>query len=1828
MSLLYSPETEEKSEDVVYEWQGYFGDINLNTFPVFHGKKILKVSVGDSHALFLTSEHHVYGYGKNDRGQVGIPDEEFYQQPQIIDSLSDKRVVEVACGVSHSGVITDDGDVYCWGDNSRTQCGLDTPDKINIPLIVPISETGEACEHGVTGDKKVVARQISCGAVHTLIICNEGNVWSWGQGAQLGQGSTVKSPKPCLLETLKGKNVIKICCGHSHSVALVARTERQPKKQKLENRHSTDVQISKYYPSRCSVCNTEIYTYTDNSDTCIIENYHVCKDDKVPVDRSVDSLGDDSFTSSATSDLKTSAISEGSGGSKITESTDSKIIEEDENAVSQNNSHTTDGDDAKEPNKAAATPETSDPPDATEICQNIDKPSANAENPNIPPATESKNLEPTDPESTDLEPTDLESTDSESKQGDVDPKPQEQIDSAQDASKSQSGVTATSVADTSMSSAGNSDSVNEKSSKDTIIPSKKCEAKTPEEILPKQEEDIWKKAPTPDRLPDINRESPSSPSKEETVKNPKKQTNDQEDGKTERSSFGGFFHGVMQNIGSAASKAITDIQNQIPYGANPNTGNGSITKSNSQDSNSPMSDRSPVSDQHNFVLTCGPLDSPRRGSRSKEQSPTKAWSPEKDRVSKKPQSIKTLMDRQEQMEKRASMSSPGKAVAASSIGSVEGSADEDNPVVIDTEVWVWGRNAKGQLGLGDSLDRDTPKCIKMMNGKEVVVIAAGHSHCVAATANSQVYTWGHNGYLQLGHNETTVTPCRVKFMKGCYVWDVAAGDSYSVFLADSSGMKPAVFYCGKHPYKDPTAPLKKIMNPTIIGPLKKCGWVRQVQARGDKCFCLVKPGDGVTATMFEFAASERGFYQQLNRIINAFIKPLQKSAFYTSLDVYPFKTCLQNLLQAFIDLSKKVGDGIAEVSEIMRENQCFFDARIMTHCSQFVKEFKNYSNLYADMLAVGGFDYCGKMGTSFFDQCKDIFPDLIADKSADKTQYSSAFRRTMEYPFIRVKLDYRRLFGKMAENLPQESDEKNLLNRVLLNWESLKMTMSTDHRIAEATRLFWESVHPKILDALRVPSKRLLRDSKTSPLMLPHAGRFSNHVIALFNDGFVHIQNTAYQHYPLSTLWVESHSSEAEQQNVIIVTSPEDTLTLVASTPEEKAEWLMTLNAAINKELCIQKAVSQRNSAERFTPPLIRHVIHTFTKHCLYKDATYKGFMLNGKMHGQGEMSWHDGRKYIGKFSQGLQQGHGQYIIPRSEGFEIQDGNWKDGKLNGYGIIKYENEDSYKGYFKDGQRFGHGIFKQGLHMSNAASIYIGEWYNDKRHGYGVQDDIMKGEKYMGMWQEDCCHGKGVVVTLDGMYFEGNFVYDKLTGFGLMLTDDNSCYEGEFQGVTLLQGKGSLTLPSGDKLDGVFNGTWNEGLKFNGTFIRAELSHSGPSKPKSHMLDINNRTYGKLSVPADSKWSDIFKHTLALLGYLESKNNPNKAWEVVAVKLTQGQKKIKELEKKSPTKAKTHTVSLESLQTIPPYNTGKLSIESYNNIAAYLSKAFDNPYHPLGSLVDGIVDVFRAAYVGVGAHPRLLHHAVQEIKSYVKRIYVVVRLLFPDLPVKTGPVNIYTETSDKTQGIPLSTEAAQAFLRRNSDDDEPSEIISAAGLLYPILLPKIYPPLSDLYGLYNDRDDNTYWERVTKLNRQGDMALMAFLGIDERFWLMKEVLLQDKSQKLSAARDQCYASAVDTLQQLSTAFSPIEKLRVIEKTFQEITETVQASLKDDHVWCMDDLFPIFQFVVVRAKIRHLGAEVHMIDDLMETHLEFGELGIMFTTLKACYFQIQNEKIQHH
>lgn len=71
---------------------------------------------------------------------------------------------------------------------------------------------------------------------------------------------------------------------------------------------------------------------------------------------------------------------------------------------------------------------------------------------------------------------------------------------------------------------------------------------------------------------------------------------------------------------------------------------------------------------------------------------------------------------------------------------------------------------------------------------------------------------------------------------------------------------------------------------------------------------------------------------------------------------------------------------------------------------------------------------------------------------------------------------------------------------------------------------------------------------------------------------------------------------------------------------------------------------------------------------------------------------------------------------------------------------------------------------------------------------------------------------------------------------------------------------------------------------------------------------------------------------------------------------------------------------------------------------------------------------------------------------------------------------------------------------------------------------------------------------------------------------------------------------------STTFTPSDKLQVIQLTFEEITQEVQSLLKQDFLWSMDDLFPVFLYVVLRARsasnqtaITHSYTQLHTVYD---------------------------------
>lgn len=111
------------------------------------------------------------------------------------------------------------------------------------------------------------------------------------------------------------------------------------------------------------------------------------------------------------------------------------------------------------------------------------------------------------------------------------------------------------------------------------------------------------------------------------------------------------------------------------------------------------------------------------------------------------------------------------------------------------QVYAWGRNYEGELGTGDTTGHATPVTVTVASGDpltNVVSIAAGDYHSLAMTSDGQVYAWGDNDNGQLGVDDTTrrytAVPVASPFdatkpMTGIVA--VAGANSFSLFLSNS-----------------------------------------------------------------------------------------------------------------------------------------------------------------------------------------------------------------------------------------------------------------------------------------------------------------------------------------------------------------------------------------------------------------------------------------------------------------------------------------------------------------------------------------------------------------------------------------------------------------------------------------------------------------------------------------------------------------------------------------------------------------------------------------------------------------------------------------------------------------------------------------------------------------------------------------------------------------------------------------------------------------------------------------------------------------------------------
>jgi hypothetical protein len=129
----------------------------------------------------------------------------------------------------------------------------------------------------------------------------------------------------------------------------------------------------------------------------------------------------------------------------------------------------------------------------------------------------------------------------------------------------------------------------------------------------------------------------------------------------------------------------------------------------------------------------------------------------------------------------------------------------------------------------------------------------------------------------------------------------------------------------------------------------------------------------------------------------------------------------------------------------------------------------------------------------------------------------------------------------------------------------------------------------------------------------------------------------------------------------------------------------------------------------------------------------------------------------------------------------------------------------YVGGFRAGRRHG-----TGSQTYANGSVYMGEWVNNQRHGYGAFQNTEQRTVYVGDWADDAPQGSGVLRDSDMRWiYCGEMAAGQPHGHGAMQYADHSRYIGAFE-TGKRHGRGAHLLASGDCYDGLWEGDFRHG----------------------------------------------------------------------------------------------------------------------------------------------------------------------------------------------------------------------------------------------------------------------------------------------------------------------------------------------------------------------------------------------------------------------------------
>ncbi|HXW35236.1 MAG TPA: hypothetical protein VEJ87_11715 [Acidimicrobiales bacterium] len=172
---------------------------------------VKQVSGASNHVLWLTDAGTVFACGSGVYGELGTGNTFTAKTPVEVQELpADDPAVAVSTGRGFSGVLTQNGSLYEFGNNSQGQLGIGSTFNQTLPVMVP----GTFSQVYLGGDVAIDG--------HVLAITTSGVVESWGcdSAGQLGDGGLTNESSPVTVNVPAGVTFAFVAAGGEASAAI------------------------------------------------------------------------------------------------------------------------------------------------------------------------------------------------------------------------------------------------------------------------------------------------------------------------------------------------------------------------------------------------------------------------------------------------------------------------------------------------------------------------------------------------------------------------------------------------------------------------------------------------------------------------------------------------------------------------------------------------------------------------------------------------------------------------------------------------------------------------------------------------------------------------------------------------------------------------------------------------------------------------------------------------------------------------------------------------------------------------------------------------------------------------------------------------------------------------------------------------------------------------------------------------------------------------------------------------------------------------------------------------------------------------------------------------------------------------------------------------------------------------------------------------------------------------------------------------------------------------------------------------------------------------